>query len=90
MTFFYTGSYKGKEYATIIQNDLLKNLGSKDLGVKSNTFVVIKKTKMPAVLVEIGCLSNADERAKLDTEEYRQKAAESLAESIMKIMDRIE
>lgn len=89
MTFFYTGSYKGKEYATIIQNDLLKNLGSKDLGVKSNTFVVIKKTKMPAVLVEIGCLSNEAERAKLDTEEYRQKAAESLAESIMKIIPKL-
>lgn len=90
MTFFYTGSYKGKEYATIIQNDLLKNLGSKDLGVKSNTFVVIKKTKMPAVLVEIGCLTNEEERAKLDTEAYRQKAAESLAESILKIIPKLE
>ena len=90
MTFFYTGSYRGKEYATIIQNDLLRNLGSKDLGVKSNTFVVIKKTKMPAVLVEFGCLSNDAERAKLDTEEYRQKAAESLAESILKIIPKLE
>lgn len=90
MTFFYTGSYKGKEYATIIQKDLLKNLGSKDLGVKSNTFVVIKKTKMPAVLVEFGCLSNEAERAKLDTEEYRQKAAESLAESILKIIPKLD
>lgn len=90
MTFFYTGSYKGKEYATIIQNDLLKNLGSKDLGVKSNTFVVIKKTTMPAVLVEIGCLTNEEERAKLDTEAYRQKAAESLAESILKIIPKLE
>ena len=90
MTFFYTGSYKGKEYATIIQKDLLKNLGSKDLGVKSNTFVVIKKTKMPAVLVEFGCLSNDAERAKLDAEEYRQKCAESLAESILKIIPKLE
>lgn len=86
MTFYYTTSYKGKEYAKIIQNDLLKNLGSRDIGVKSANFVVIKKTKMPAVLVEIGCLSNEAERAKLDTEEYRQKAAESLAESIIKIL----
>lgn len=86
MTFFYTGSYKGKEYATIIHNDLLKNLGSNDLGVKSANFVVLKKTKMPAVLVEIGCLTNDQELAKLNTEEYRQKAAESLCESILKIV----
>jgi len=86
MTFFYTGSYKGKEYATIIHNDMLKNLGSNDLGVRSANFVVLKKTKMPAVLVEIGCLTNDDELAKLNTEEYRQKAAESLCESIIKII----
>lgn len=88
MTFFYTGSYKGKEYATIIQNDLLKNLGSKDIGVKAQNFVVIRDTKMPAVLVEVGCLSNDQERAKLDTEEYRMKAAQSLAESIIKIISK--
>ena len=52
--------------------------------------MVIKKTKMPAVLVEFGCLSNDAERAKLDTEEYRQKAAESLAESILKIIPKLE
>lgn len=86
MTFFYTGSYKGKEYAKIIQADLIKNLGSRDIGVRSENFVVIKETKMPAVLVEIGCLTNDEERAKLDTEEYRIKAAQSLAESIIKIV----
>jgi len=88
MTFYYPTSYKGKEYATIIQNDLLRNLGSNDLGVKSANFVVLKKTKMPAVLVEIGCLTNDEELARLNTEEYRQKAAESLCESILKIISK--
>jgi len=88
MTFYYPTSYKGKEYATIIHNDLLRNLGSNDLGIKSANFVVLKKTKMPAVLVEIGCLTNDAELAKLDTEEYRQKAAESLCESILKIISK--
>lgn len=88
MTFYYTTSYKGKEYATIIHNDLIKKLGSNDLGVKSANFVVLKKTKMPAVLVEIGCLTNDQELEKLNTEEYRQKAAESLCESILKIISK--
>lgn len=88
MTFYYPTSYKGKEYATIIHNDLIKNLGSNDLGIKSANFVVLKKTKMPAVLVEIGCLTNDEELAKLNTEEYRQKAAESLCESILKILSK--
>lgn len=86
MTFYYPTSYKGKEYATIIHNDLIKNLGSNDLGIRTANFVVLRKTKMPAVLVEIGCLTNDGELAKLNTEEYRQKAAESLCESILKII----
>ncbi len=86
MTFYYPSSYSGKRYATIIQQDLLKNLGTRDLGVKSNTFVVLKNTKMPAVLVEVACMSNESDKAKLETEEFRQKAAESLAESIVKIV----
>jgi len=86
MTFYYPTSYKGKEYATIIQNDLIKNLGTNNLGLRSDRFVVLRDTKMPAVLVEIACLSNDSDRAKLDSEEFRQKAAESLAESIMKIV----
>lgn len=87
MTFYYPTSYKGKEYASIIQNDLIKNLRTNDIGLRSDRFVVLKNTKMPAVLVEIACLSNDSDRAKLDTEEFRQKAAESLAESILKIVD---
>jgi N-acetylmuramoyl-L-alanine amidase len=87
MTFYYPTSYKGKEYATIIQNDLLKNLGTNNLGLRSNNFVVLKNTKMPAVLVEIACLSNDSDRGKLDSEDFRQKAAESLAESILKIVN---
>lgn len=86
MTFYYPGSSTGKIYATIIHNDMLKNLGSNDLGIKSANFVVLRKTKMPAVLVEIGCLTNDQELARLNTEEYRQKAAESLCESILKIL----
>jgi len=86
MTFYYPTSYKGKEYARIIQTDLIKNLGTKDLGLRSDKFVVLKNTKMPAVLVEIACMSNDSDLSKLDTGEFRQKAAESLAESILKIV----
>lgn len=86
MTFYYPTSSKGREYATIIHNDMVKNLGSNDLGIRTAKFVVLKKTKMPAVLVEVGCLTNDEELAKLNTEEYRQKAAESLCESILKII----
>ncbi len=88
MALYYPTSYKGKEYASIIQNNLVKDLGPSNIGLKANgDLVVLRKTKMPAVLAEIACMNNADEMAKLNTSSFRQKAAESLANSIIKIIN---
>lgn len=42
-------------------NQLLEKLGTADRKVKSNTYVVLEKNNIPAALLEIGFISNADE-----------------------------
>lgn len=87
MTFYYSTSYVGKEYAKIIQNNLIKDLNTANIGVRaSSDLVVIKKTKMPAVLAEIACMSDSGDLALLNTDVFIQKAAESLANSIIQIL----
>ncbi|NMA65885.1 MAG: N-acetylmuramoyl-L-alanine amidase, partial [Clostridiaceae bacterium] len=88
MTLYYPTSYKGKEYARIIQDNLVKDLGTGNIGLKSDgKIVVLRKTKMPAVLAEIACMSDANDLAMLNTPSFRQKAAESLAKSIITILN---
>jgi N-acetylmuramoyl-L-alanine amidase len=51
-------------------------------GVKTAPFVVLIGTQMPAILVEIACLSNEDEAKLLTTEDYRENIAVALARGI--------
>jgi N-acetylmuramoyl-L-alanine amidase len=54
----------------------------KNRGVKSSGFFVLRNTLIPAVLIEVGYLSNSKEERLLRSDDYRQKLADGLAESI--------
>lgn len=51
-------------------------------GVKTAPFVVLIGTQMPAILVEISCLSNKDEAFLLTKEDYRENIALALLQGI--------
>jgi len=73
--------------AAAIQQQLFDGLrsvdpGLKDWGVKRAPFVVLIATGMPAILAEVGCLSNDREAAMLGRPEYRQQIAEALFHGI--------
>jgi N-acetylmuramoyl-L-alanine amidase len=52
-------------------------------GVRHAAFYVLAGTKMPATLIELAYVSNPSEREKLQSESFRQRAAEALFHSIM-------
>ena len=72
--------------AEIIQKHLVKEIDSKDRGILKSKFYVINHTDVPAVLVETGFLSNADERAELITDKRKQATAKAIAEGIMEYL----
>jgi N-acetylmuramoyl-L-alanine amidase len=71
------------ELAQAVQKNLFSTLrksdpGLENWGVKRAPFVVLVATDMPAVLAEVGCISNEKEAAMLRRPEYRQKIADAL------------
>jgi N-acetylmuramoyl-L-alanine amidase len=58
------------------------NLNTNILGVKGAPFYVLKWTRMPSVLVEVGFLSNSYEEKLLRNGFYRQQLAEVIASGI--------
>ena len=73
--------------ASAVQQQLFGNLktidpGLENWGVKRAPFIVLVATDMPAVLAEVGCLSNPREAAMLQQAQYRQHIAEALFRGI--------
>ena len=72
------------ELAQVVHKHLIKNIPStKDRGLFQSKFYVINHTTVPAILVEMGFISNEAERAKLVTEKHKQQIAKSIAEGII-------
>ena len=60
----------------------LSGQGIESRGVKQADYRVLVKTRMPAVLVEIGYLSNATEARLLTTDAMQKKIAAAIARGI--------
>jgi N-acetylmuramoyl-L-alanine amidase len=72
--------------ARAIQNTLINNVPAVDRGIKKNMFYVIHHTPVPAVLVEIGFLSNPKERRDILSYSRKQKTAKGIAEGVLKFL----
>src|SRR6185295_12567050 len=78
---------ESQELAASVQHTLYGALrrddaGLENWGVKRAPFVVLVATDMPAILAEVGCISNEKEAAMLRRPDYRQKIADALFEGI--------
>ncbi|WP_145050000.1 N-acetylmuramoyl-L-alanine amidase family protein [Paenibacillus xylanexedens] len=80
-TFYYQRS-SSKDLANVIHKHLIQAMGLKDRGVKNGNLEVIRNTKMPAVLLELGFLSNAEEEIALLSEDMQMKAAQAIVDGI--------
>jgi len=71
-------------FAKITQGYLISYLNRVDRGVRNRPrLVVLKNTHMPAILTELGFLTNEKEEEMLITNEYLQKAANAIYKSII-------
>lgn len=73
---------ESKLLAQCVLDKILKNTKANSRGVKHGNFAVIRHTKMPAILVEGGFLTNTGEMDKIKTLGYQKKMAQSIAEGI--------
>jgi N-acetylmuramoyl-L-alanine amidase len=82
-----TRRHESHQFAATVQSRLFRALKEanpvlEDRGVKTAPFVVLIGTQMPAILVEVACLSNPAEVQLLTKEDYRESIALALARGI--------
>ena len=88
-TFYYRG-WKGRLLAKNIQKQILRvSPGSPDRGVKQGRFYVLKNTRMPAVLVEIGFLTGRLDARRLEKTSHRKRLAYAIAKGILEYLSKV-
>ena len=89
-TFYYRG-WRGRLLAKKIQKQILRvSPGSPDRGVKQGRFYVIKNTRMPAVLVEIGFLTGRLDARRLEKTAHRKRLAYAITKGILEYLSKVE
>lgn len=73
----------GAQLAEAIRAAMHDALETRDRGVRNADFSVLAATRCPAVLVEVGYLTNPEENARLAQDDYRQRVADALVAAIV-------
>ncbi|NQG18798.1 YSIRK-type signal peptide-containing protein, partial [Streptococcus suis] len=68
--------------ANSIQSNLITNTGARNGGVMRRTFQVLRETTAPAVLLELGYMSNSAESAKISSAAYQEKLVDGIVKGI--------
>lgn len=81
-TYCYKFGSKAEILAKFVQEFLVKATGEKNRGVKTASFYVLRKTIMPAILTEVGFISNPKTEQKLKDSKYQQIIAQAISEAV--------
>jgi N-acetylmuramoyl-L-alanine amidase len=89
---YYYGS-EGSKLAEAVHRNVLSTVTAKgfylgDRNTRSARFLVLRKSRVPAILVETGYLTNEAEVARLRRDDYRAVEAEGIAKGIMEYLSR--
>ena len=79
--FQYAFIQQSVELAQQVQNSFRDDVGRKDRGVKQQPLYVTSRSAMPAILIELGFLTNSDEEDYLITDQGQDEMARSIARS---------
>lgn len=80
-------SEDSRRLAKHVQQELVAASGATDRGVKHARFVVLIGTRVPAILIETGFVTNPTEGQKLNSDNYQQKLATAIVRGVEMFLD---
>lgn len=86
-TYYYQKTLYDAMLADSLQTSLIDAGGLQDRGSRTANFYVIKRTLMPAALVELAFISNPDEEKLLSSPEFQRKMALGIVRGLEQFFD---
>jgi N-acetylmuramoyl-L-alanine amidase len=75
---------RGLRLATLVHPRVIQAMASIDRGVRYRGYSVLRKNRLPAILVECGFLTNAAEAARISDSNSRERLARAIAAAIVR------
>jgi len=69
--------------AELVQDRLVSRTSAHDRGVRQNLFYVIRNSRIPAILVELGFITHPEEGRRLTEADYQAELADALSDGIL-------
>jgi parallel beta-helix repeat protein len=69
-TYYYRTSNEGADLARVVHDNILQVVDLKDMGIRQATFLTLRQTTMPSVLVEVGYVTTQTDDTNLIDENY--------------------
>lgn len=85
-TFAYSEGSVAHKLASAVQKELIVRTGATDRTIKTANFYVLRKTAMPAILVETGFISNDVEARALFSDGYQTIIANAVAKAVLSFL----
>jgi N-acetylmuramoyl-L-alanine amidase len=76
-----------EKLAKIFVNNLCKTLNMKNRGAKAARYTVVHKNTVPAVLIELGFMSNKNDFAKITNSSFQYEAAKVIYETLLQVFE---
>jgi len=81
---YYYDKKKSNKLAGVVQSELVKATGYKDMQPRIGDFYVLRENPVPSILAEIGFLTNFEEEMQIRSEKQQEAAAEGLYKGIVR------
>lgn len=85
-TFHFGESRSGEQLAEALQDEIVK-LGFKDCRSHARSYPILRETRMPAVLVEPGFITNPDDEKRLSDPDVLSAVADAMVRAVARFYD---
>lgn len=82
-TYYYPKTNNDYKLAKAVQDHMLDSVDIPDFGVRQANFYVVKRSFIPAILTEIGFISNPEEEKLLNSVWFQKKIAQGICDGIV-------
>ena len=80
----YYNNQRGYRLAALVHPRVIQAMASIDRGIRHGSYQVLRKNRLPAILVECGFLTNPAEAARITDSRSRERLAQAFAGAILR------